>query len=179
MIRQLPRIPSDAVIPSPRPQKKNRKTSVSFSPARSAERFSVLHPREAPNVFAKITGWQPKYFGANCFFFFLAALMFYKTISSNKLFKVIAQGAVLCVMVFCDTHPSQKAIQLLSPPPLATIVCSCDQSGRLFYGAVLSMASFIAGHSAPSVKIHCHRNCPAPLTILCVEPPSLSGAFRH
>lgn len=48
-------------------------------------------------------------------FFLLAALMFYQTISRHKFFKVIAQGAVLCVMLFCDTRPSQKAIQLFPP----------------------------------------------------------------
>lgn len=124
MIRQLPRIPSDAVIPSPRPQKKKQKNiSVGLTCSKRREippstrgkhiRFgtrATKRLRKNYRVAAKVV--QGK-----LFFCFFAALMFYKTISRYKLFKVIAQGAVLCVMFFRDTRPSQKAIQLFPPPP--------------------------------------------------------------
>lgn len=151
MIRQLPRIPSDAVIPSPRPQKKNRKTSRSFSPVPSAggDSLSSVHERKTHPFWHRMSSQNYRVAAT------LGQIAFYSCsfdvlLNNSRTNKdmvdqsgraggekkgdrcsqfsipafsnfVIAQEAVLCVMFFCDTRPSQKAIQLF-PPPVATIV---------------------------------------------------------
>lgn len=99
----------------------SKRREILFPPSTRGKH--IRYGRRATKCLCKNYRVAAKILWGKLLFFFLAALMFYKTISWYKLFKVTAQGAVLCVMCFCDTLPSQKAIQLFPPPPpLATIV---------------------------------------------------------